>query len=73
MPARVHPTMIRARPISPQVLGKISATKKIVDISSIVIVKKNVPIRGGFFATITYAAIILTEHYYDKRYNPMTG
>ena len=31
--------------------------------------QKNVPIEDRFSATNPYAAIIFSEHYYDKRYN----
>ena len=31
--------------------------------------QKNVPIEDLFSATTPYAAILFSEHYYDKRYN----
>ena len=31
--------------------------------------QKNVPIEDRFSATNPYAAILFSEHYYDKRYN----
>ena len=33
------------------------------------VVRNNVPIEDRFSATNPYAAIIFSEHYYDKRYN----
>ena len=33
--------------------------------------QKNVPIEDLFSATTPYAAILFSEHYYDKRYKMM--
>jgi hypothetical protein len=35
--------------------------------------QKNVQVGGRFFATTTYAAILFSEHIYDKRYKCIFG